>query len=103
MNEAIKLGIEKGGYYTAPLEEQEYDIKDEQLFWYGPEYPEEGSTIYTFAEIVLGPLFWQSLGKALGWPDETHNGEYWQVIAHDYFQLVLTGGDTEAFWRNILH
>ena len=63
---------------------------------------------------------WIALGKALGWDehDAEMGGQHycldwtfsrdielydWEACAHHYLDLVLTGGDTEAFWRKILN
>jgi hypothetical protein len=63
--------------------------------------------------IALDPSFWQSLGKALGWPEYEETGSWsydgneerdwtWRVRAHRFYDLILTGGDTDAFWKEIL-
>jgi hypothetical protein len=89
MNEAIDLAI-KGGYdahFDRPI-----GIKD-------------------LRTCVLRPEFWQALGKALGWDDGDHTDEgyafseyywMWQYKAHKYFDLLLTGGETEKFWQDLL-
>jgi hypothetical protein len=64
---------------------------------------------------VTDPLFWQALGKALGWKkNRTFNHftygkfilqEYtpeWLHHALRYHELVLTGGSTEKFWKELL-
>lgn len=108
MNDAIRIAIEKGGYIT-------------ERFMGSPAQ-----------RMVLEPEFWQSLSKALGWgcncqngneyfgPDETgdpiwgpcavcvSDGQYvpakdWKDMAHQYLDLVLTGGDVEAFWKGLLN
>ncbi len=106
MNEAIKLqheayelAIQKGGY--------------------NPDHER-----YKFFEtIILDPLFWQALGKALGWDIAVceHCGKCWRrkekcaiyqefggvlepwlYHALRYYELNLTGGDTEKFWKKFL-
>jgi hypothetical protein len=91
MNEAIKLAIEKGGYKTVSEEHwKQYGVKE---------------------FIILDPLFWQALGKALGWNEtdklahDLHSPDIeplWYLFAMEYFDLVLTGGDTEKFWKELL-
>ncbi len=53
---------------------------DEQrvVFSYG-DYDQDDSYI-TFSEILLDPLFWQSLGKAMGWRDWFYS--YYVVGSH---------------------
>lgn len=96
MNEAIKLAIEKGGYVMP----------------YGSHI--ELDTVST--NIILDPLFWQALGKALGWSPGTIwrriemsdvklmqvEAEGWLVKALTYYELLLTGRDTEKFWEELL-
>lgn len=96
MNNAIKLAIEKGGYRGGNQFTQEYKRH------------------------YADPLFWQALGKALGWKGLVHKEdgvecalrgrdpvdftyEKWQYHAHQYFDLVLTGGDTEKFWKDLIN
>jgi hypothetical protein len=81
-------------------------------------------------EAVLNPLFWQALDKALGWPYELYGhcgknpDDYedkektdcciygieemewfvkaWLYHALRYHEIALTGGDTEAYWKELL-
>lgn len=78
--------------------------------------------------IVLDPTFWQALGKTLGWEKKMvvrvgevignfvggnkfvgqemgfgmhyFNPEIYH--AHRFYELILTGGDTEKFWADLL-
>jgi len=95
MNEAIKIAIEKGGYKDT---EKWIPLEKERVL-----------TLLTreWAFVMVDPLFWQALGKALGWKvgtDKRFDGySYeWQHYAHQYFDLLLTGGDIEAFWKELL-
>lgn len=57
MSEAIKLAIEKGGYgLDKPREVSEAFLQSQYKNW---------------EAVVLDPLFWQALGKALGWEHPT--------------------------------
>jgi hypothetical protein len=113
MNEAIKLAIEKGGYkvdeITTPLKKCEQDpvIKERVNI--------EGSNGYwdwfCYNDFIVDPLFWQALGKAIGWRQRDKawlaynqyncEGKEWLFYAHLYFDLVFTGGDTEKFWQEL--
>lgn len=74
-------------------------------------------------EIALDPSFWQSLGKALGWEKQCEFCEAWFEPenprhcwcdtkpfwigghikrARDFYDLILTGGDTDAYWKELL-
>lgn len=111
MNDAIKLAIEKGGYKKGP-------------YWWP--VPKTWGILLTgddgdkeelrMVDIVLDPLFWQALGKALGWEcmanhelDGSHSDyseckgtNIWRFRAHEYFDTKLTGGSEEAFWKELL-
>jgi hypothetical protein len=59
-------------------------------------------------KIALDPSFWQALGKALGWEKanrETRTEIWleWKWNAHRFYDLVLTGGDTEKIWKELLN
>src|SRR5947209_7160031 len=96
-NEAQKLAIIKGGY-DWPLRNGE------------PDYVEGFSS----ADMVLDPLFWQALGKALGWGASASDlinfktakrkkrGYEWQWHAMNYYLLNLTGGNEEKFWKQLI-
>ena len=110
MNEAIKLAIEKGGLdvsQVVPLS-----------LWAGKQGWAKLATEQMF---VTSHLFWQAVGKALEWEERykyylsfveneccgCSGGIYdikpeWQYHAHQYFDLVLTGGSTEKFWKDLL-
>lgn len=95
MNEAIKLAIEKGGY-----DHKQMKFTAGSLFWFGEHKPEKDIQ----NEMALDPLFWQALGKALGWKERTKTIHYqtWYLYAKEYFHLLLTGGDTEQFFKDLL-
>jgi hypothetical protein len=98
--EDIEVGI------VEPTNDDPYPIR-----FSNREYPEEGYYFSTDAEhIVLDPKFFQALGKALGW-GETEiyrwDGEplltmYWKFQATQYFDLLMTGGSTEKFWKQLI-
>lgn len=83
MEKAIRLAIEKGGYSLGTA-----DIFDYQI-------------------VLLDPLFWQALGKALKWGESElwendKNIPHWKLHALNFFELKLTGGDEEKFWEELL-
>jgi hypothetical protein len=89
MNEAIKLAIEKGGYNL---------LGDSTIGRF---------TRYCKAEVIQDPLFWQALGKALRWESnyQRKRGGYhfaWLHNAIQYHEMVLTDGDTDTFWKELL-
>jgi len=77
------------------------------------------STVDTRAvlsDVALDASFWESLGKALGWPEKevlydidpwdgsTHIHEQPRYIinAHRLIQLAWQGGDINSFWDGLL-
>ena len=91
MSEAIKLAIEKGGYIIPKLQAN-------------PNATSEGIEIILNSlnknDIVLDPLFWQALGKALGWIN--YAKPQWLQHALKYHELVLINSNTEKFWKELL-
>ncbi len=73
-------------------------------------------------EIVCDPTFWRSLGKELKWQDiqeletritkcwcskcgevrVTMQWPVWKYHAQHFFELLLSGGDTDSFWKNLI-
>lgn len=54
-------------------------------------------------EIALDPDFWRALGKVLEWDNpETEDYFEWHIQAMNFYDLVLTNGDTAQFWRELL-
>ena len=112
--EAIEKAIEGGWSGVGVI----YEVMDWGIVNLGTEQE------MSWAEIALDPSFWQSLGKALGWDGEVkirahkdksrkrhwENDYYddWRVLtraeyhAHRFYDLILTGGDTKAFWQHLL-
>lgn len=65
---------------------------------------EEGHFDRDAYKTLLNPLFWQALGKVKGWKTLTPKGmviDEVKVAAHECYDLILTGGDTDAFWEEI--
>ena len=86
-NNAIKLAIEKGGYKGL--------IKFAD---YGEELKNKA---------VLDPLFWQALGKALGWEEKVNRIDTysevweWKYQAHQYLHAKFNGTE-EKFWKELI-
>lgn len=75
----------------------------------------EEYSLFDLEKITSDPQFWQALGKALEWNMNCHiddgdcrnncvemHQEHWLEYAIHYHKLSLTGGDTEAFWKELL-
>lgn len=60
-------------------------------------------------KVILDPLFWEALGKRLGWSpknswkdsgDIRHAG--WIIEAKRFYDIILTNGNTDKFWEELL-
>lgn len=58
--------------------------------------------------VALDAEFWKALGNALEWFEgseyewEEENEKFWLGEASRFTYLVLTGGNTEAYWTDLL-
>jgi len=56
------------------------------------------------AKVLISPLFWQSLGKAMGWWGTNSNGkEQWVNKWHRFIDHLAEGKDAESFFSNLSH
>lgn len=68
---------------------------------------EDARFFVVFSDIALDPTFWQALGKALGWKEWKttaliYDELTWYYQGRRFCYLILTGGDTEKFWADLL-
>lgn len=83
MEKAISKAIEGGYKYNAPWEFGTKDLYD--------------------ASILLDPLFWQALGKALGWRGADHDKTAgWFDEWHNLIDYLASGKDADSFFQNLL-
>lgn len=61
-----------------------------------------------YEHYLLRPLFWQSLGKAMGWgytflrdPCEVFSQEEWKDKWHDFIDYIAEGGTPESFFDTL--
>lgn len=116
MNEAIKLAIEKGGYEAVefPIGHNDKYYKEkialDPLFWQalGKALGEnrehewfrcENENCKADSEYV-SMIFCSYCGTKLS--KFIKHSEWWKTTAMQYFDLVLTGGDTEKFFKELL-
>lgn len=60
-----------------------------------------------FEAIALDKDFWIGLSKALGWNTSRYEPVVkeryeWEENAHRLYDLILTGGDAEKYWKDLL-
>lgn len=118
MNEAIKLAIEKGGW--------KYQLTDIPVFEEFSSRSQSGWSVYSehqgvklqkglnVSEIILDPLFWQALGKALGWGSSnkcatcgdgivSHGFMWdWQMEWHRFIDWIADGKDVDLFFKDLI-
>lgn len=54
-----------------------------------------------WAIIVYDPLFWQSLGKALGWEEKLQLNP-WKRCWHNFIDHLIGGKGAEEFFNQLL-
>lgn len=119
INEAIKLATEKGGYkpYTW-MTEKSVLVREERTGYHLWLFKDGGlNAPAIFSEILIDPLFWQALGRALGWTeidvynsDASHDGDWdrlmqneWQYHAHRWLDSHFEGQQSEQdFWESLI-
>ena len=119
IQQAIEKAIEGG-----------YDVQFSEAAGLPTVYVKDGYQV-DVAVILLDPLFWQSLGKAMGWencercekPFEKHQGylcviqlkegqvttadvktfrdQNWKVQWHRFIDHLADGGSAESFFENL--
>lgn len=56
--------------------------------------------------IFLDPLFWQALGKAMGWKEWERESEdmrhQWRINWHRFIDHLAEGKDAESFFNELL-
>lgn len=101
--QVIKMAI-KGGWLSPLKNEGKWSIIKTWRGTFMRPYQYDDLEI-SLADLALDPLFWQSLGKALEWDDvedESTRTSYWHFNALKFFSLILTNGDTEKFWKDLI-
>lgn len=120
--QAIEKAIE-GGWFTKLSKHnwkvEGYSLQIEEELGFFPFVHNKFRHLLRIESIALDPTFWQALGKALGWKrnafvqwyDDFANKkereairgvESWLFQARRFNDLILTGGDTEAYWNELL-
>lgn len=67
-------------------------------------YPRNSELLDTYCThgIALDPTFWQALAKVGLYTKSPRTVDPWKRTAREFYDLILTGGDTEKFWEEIL-
>ncbi|TCU78881.1 hypothetical protein EDE08_101664 [Bradyrhizobium sp. R2.2-H] len=99
---AIEKAIEGGWKHFEGLDKKEASL-----------YAHNILALSDWQTIALDRTFWQALGKALGWEQKAgmrvtsigtadHYEAGWSENAHRFYDLILTGGDMEKWWQELL-
>lgn len=97
INETIQKAIE-GGYKPPKAGDFRYKLR----MGYSLEAIE-----WLFPKIFLDPLFWQALGKAMGWMEsgsllEKQTGQKpWLHHWHSFIDALAEGKTAEEFFKNL--
>lgn len=57
--------------------------------------------IWDLNACFLDPLFWQSLGKAMGWIYLSDTPEHWKKEWHRFIDHLAEGKDAESFFESL--
>jgi hypothetical protein len=118
LHEAIKIAIENGWttFKGNKIDSVRFiDSGDKRL---AEVIEEEGehptsSSIFSYDEFFLDPLFWQSLAKGLGWDESieveipsfpltpTLKATQWKVHWHHFIDAIAEGRKPEEFFREL--
>ena len=93
MKNAIKKAIE-GGWKIPHVEEQDEAPAAIRFYVKNPH------------KILLDHLFWQALGKAMGWgleEDENKRWMDWKTHWHDFIQHLIEGKSADSFFDDLLN
>jgi hypothetical protein len=117
MEKAIKLAIEGGYAKIMPFYSRENDRVRPNVF---RERDSDFEVELSDAEVTSEPIFWQSLGKSLGWKEMHMFGcegymdnaycecevgfpmEGWLLHWHRFIDHLAEGKDPEEFFNNLL-
>jgi hypothetical protein len=107
MEKAIKKAIEGG--YGSQVKNHEYIAYDRFI-----EVRRGGSYVHNlyWQEFCYDPLFWQALGKAMGWRtepyydlvlnDKCREVHFWKIIWHRFIEHLAEGKDADSFFNYLL-
>ncbi len=95
--DAIRQAIE-GGYLSDKI--VEWEIKYTSGLWIY-EKGERSGNFQSVNDVLLDPLFWQSLDKARGWATFKGGIDEWMLWARVWFQTRISGGSESDFWSSL--
>lgn len=116
--DAVRQAIE-GGWKGEGAKFNSYVEMFHDIHWYRKDGYAENCSL---EEALFDPLFWQALGKARGWKNESEfesdesgvsslgfggseyiwfNGEEWKYHSIEWFLTRMSNGDEKAFWQSL--
>jgi hypothetical protein len=112
LDEAIKIAIQNGWttFKGHKIDSVRFIYSGDKRLADVVEEHEGGasSTTFSYDEFFLDPLFWQSLGKGLGWETSENNElgsengfEEWKFRWHCFIDALAEGRTVEAFFREL--
>lgn len=115
--QAIKIAIENGwrlrnGWEGIRIEELSIAHPNIRYWYRDTPTQKDYFEDVEFAEICLDPLFWQAMGKGLGWTtvpmdegNHRHLGQRyheWHYRMHRFIDHLAEGKDIESFFKKLL-
>lgn len=101
MKNAIEKAIEGGWMLDTP----NVQMANEGRAWLFTETDGIKEKILHSGDILISPLFWQALGKAMGWDEEydyENKREAWIGYWHRFIDHLASGGDAESFFATLI-
>lgn len=115
IQQAIEKAIE-GGYYYGDIGVAHIEVRKGEKGYAVVAQTEGSWAIYALEIILMSPLFWQSLGKAMGWCEYAvciHDGKMncfeknhwagymgeWKWHWHRFIDHLAEGKDAESFFE----
>ena len=117
LHEAVKIAIENGWtmFKGHKVDSVRFMPGDKRLAEVVEEHEgrTSSSTTFSYDEFFLDPLFWQSLGKGLGWEETVEieipdfpltpalTATQWKVHWHRFIDALAEGRTSEEFFREL--
>ncbi len=110
MEQAIKIAIENGWKPFTGYLRKKFELESDCAIF----YDKVNVRRFYFSDMVLDPLFWQALGKGLGW-EETNNcwgcgydegaterTPGWKIKMHRFIDHLVEGKGIESFFTELI-
>ena len=102
IKQAIQKAIE-GGWKYKGWDIQDISVGESVVKLYLKNDPDDSKPRVNFNELYIDPLFWQSLGKALGWEDIVNEKLFWNPMSSSDYEYWQGRSVWEYRWHSFIH